>query len=383
LPPATTCTAENERLRLALCITELEPGGAERALVHLALGLDRTRFEPVVYCLAARPPQPDAALVEALEAAGIAVHFLGARGAGDTLSALRQLTQHFKSQRPHLVQSFLFHANMLGRLAARRAGVPHVVCGIRVAEHRGRWRLWADRVTSRKVDVHVCVSQAVADFSRTRGGLAEERLVVIPNGIDVSTFDQTVAVDLTTLGLPPGRRAVTFVGRLDDQKRVNWMLEHAQQWLGQLDQHDLPIVGRGPQRELLEKIARQQGIGPRVHFAGWRDDVAGILKASDLLVLPSAWEGMPNVVLEAMAAGKPVVATDVEGVRELLGPAADDQVVPPGDAESFASKLVAIAGDPALASQLGAANRRRVAERFSLAAMLAAYQQLYDRVARP
>lgn len=370
-------------MRLALCITELEPGGAERALVQLALGLDRTRFEPVVYCLAARPPKKDAMLVEALEAAGVAVHFLGARGAWDALSALRQLTRHFKLQRPHLVQSFLFHANMLGRIAARRAGVPHVVCGIRVAEHRGRWRLWADRVTARKVDVNVCVSQAVADFSRTQGGLAQERLVVIPNGIDVRTFDQTVAVDLTALGLPPGRRAITFVGRFDEQKRVHWMLEHAHQWLGQLDQHDLLIVGRGPQRELLEETARQRGIGRRVHFAGWRNDVAGILKASDLLVLPSAWEGMPNVVLEAMAAGKPVVATDVEGVRELLGPVADAQVVPPGDAESFAVKLVAIAGDPALASQLGAANRRRVEERFSLGAMITAYQQLYDRVARP
>jgi glycosyltransferase involved in cell wall biosynthesis len=375
------CAVDEAKLRLALCITELEPGGAERALVQLAQGLDRNRFDPIVYCLAPRPPQQDSSLVAALENAGIETSFLDARGTWSSLSVLNRLTRLFKLQRPHIVQTFLFHANAIGRIAARRAGVPRVVCGIRVAERRGRWRLWADRWTSRWVDVNVCVSQAVADFSRARGGLAEERLIVIPNGIDVAIFDEAAAADLHSLGLPRGRRAIAFVGRLDEQKGLPWLLEHAPLWLSRLDRHDLLIVGRGPQRAMLEALARQSGMGRRVHFAGWRDDIATILKASDLLVLPSAWEGMPNVVLEAMAAGRPVVATDVEGVRELLGPAAEAQVVRQGDAESFASKLVAIAGDAVLASQLGAANRRRAEERFSLSAMLAAYQDLYERLA--
>jgi len=381
LARATICTGDEAKLRLALCITELEPGGAERALVQLATGLDRNRFDPVVYCLAARPPQAAAALVAALESAGIAVHFLNGRGVRDTLSVLRRLTRLFTLQRPHVVQTFLFHANILGRLAARRAGISRVVCGIRVAERRGRWRLWADRWTSRWVDLNVCVSQAVADFSSARGRLPKERLMVIPNGIDVAAFDRAAAADLTSLGLRPGRRAVTFVGRLDEQKGVRWLLEHAPAWLARLDRHDLLIVGRGPQRATLEELARQRGIGPRVYFVGWREDVAAILKASDVLVLPSAWEGMPNVVLEAMAARRPVVATDVEGVRELLGPAAESQVVPPGDAESFSCKLVALADDAMLASQLGEANRRRVEEQFSLSAMLAAYQDVYERLA--
>ena len=164
-----TFTGEDARLRLALCITELEPGGAERALVRLATGLDRERFEPVVYCLAGQPAHDRASLVESLEEAGVETHCLDGRGARNAMSVLRRLTRLFRAHRPHVVQTFLFHANLLGRIAARRAGVPRVVCGIRVAERRGRWRLWADRWTSGWVDMNVCVSQAVADFSRSFG----------------------------------------------------------------------------------------------------------------------------------------------------------------------------------------------------------------------
>ena len=119
--------------------------------------------------------------------------------------------------------------------------------------------------------------------------------------------------------MPAGRDVVTCIGRLDRQKGLDWLLETAAIWLPQLPRCDLLLVGQGPERRKLEAQCRGLGIGDRVHFAGWRPDVAEILAASRLLVLPSAWEGMPNVVLEAMAAGLPVVATDVEGVRELLG----------------------------------------------------------------
>ena len=121
---------------------------------------------------------------------------------------------------------------------------------------------------------------------------------------------------------------VTFVGRLEKQKGVNWLIESAPLWLAELPDCHLLLVGDGPMRATLESAAAASGLGERIHFAGWRADVPEILAASDLLVLPSAWEGMPNVVLEAMASRRPVVATDVEGVRELLGPGADLQTVP-------------------------------------------------------
>ncbi|HUY35625.1 MAG TPA: glycosyltransferase [Pirellulales bacterium] len=377
----TPSPASNTKpLRLALCATELAPGGAERCLVELATRLDRTRFEPVVYSLA--PPGARRSLIERLEAAGVAVHFLAGRGIRSAPGVCRRLAQRLKSQGAEVLQTFLFHANVMGRVAARWAGVPHVVCGLRVAERRANWHLRLDRWTTRLVDQYVCVSDAVRDFSIARGRLTPERMVVIPNGVDLGRFDQAATVDLAALGVPAGRRAVTYVGRLDPQKGLPGLLVGARWWLDHLSDHDLLLVGDGPRRSDLEAEVRRLGLTDRVHFAGWRDDVAEILRASRLLVLPSRWEGMPNVVLEAMAARLPVVATDVEGVRALLGPRADLQTVAKDDPRAFAERVVAVLSDASLAARLGEENRLRAERHFSLGAMVSSYAALYHRLAR-
>ncbi len=322
-------------LDIALCITDLQVGGAERCLVELATRLDRHRFRPVVYCLGPRPEAEDNSCVPALEAAQIEVHCLGARGSWEVFRVLRRLTRRLlAAQQPQLLQTFLFHANILGRIAARQSVVRTVVSGIRVAHRNKRWHLWLDWLTDCLVDRHVCVSRSVARFAESRAGLPAEKMVVIPNGVDLQRYPAERPADLRSFGISAGRRVVTCVGRLERQKGVAWLIDSAGVWLGRLPDCDLLLVGEGPQRGLVERMCRRRGLSERIHFAGWRADVPEILAASDLLVLPSAWEGMPNAVLEAMASHLPVVATDVEGVRELLGPAAEDQTVQPGSKHS-------------------------------------------------
>lgn len=360
---------------MALCITELDRGGAEQALVELATRLDRRRFEPVVYALSAPSPNRPS-LAPRLREAGIETHFLGGRHVGHLPLVVRRLARHLERQRPRLLLSFLFHANLVGRVAARWAGVPTVLSGIRVAEGGAQWHCRLDRLTSRLVDRYVCVSRSVAEFS-ARAGLPSDRLVVIANGVDTARFEQAEPLDLAELGLKPGRRAITYVGRLDRQKGAAELLEHAPAWTERLPDHDLLLVGTGPEAGELRGLARRVGIDDRVHFAGWRDDVPRILRASHLLVLPSRWEGMPNALLEAMAAGLPVVATDVEGVRELLGPAAVEQVVAPGDWAGMPNRIIELAADRERASRLGRANQMRAGE-FSWPAMVAAYEALFS-----
>jgi glycosyltransferase involved in cell wall biosynthesis len=372
--------AEMAKLRVALCITDLDVGGAERNLTHLAAGLDRRRAEPVVYCLGPRPASDEASCVPALEAAGIEVHCLGFRRGWQVALAVRKLARLLVRQKPDLIQTFLFHANMVGRIAARWAGVPRVVSGIRVAERR-RWHRWADRLTARLVDRHVCVSEAVARFSAQQGRLPAERLVVIPNGIDARRYPARPAADLGPCGIQRGRRVVTYVGRLEAQKGIQWLVETAHRWLSRLPDCDLLVVGKGPDRPKLELSSRRRGLAGRIWFAGWRPDVPRILAASDLLVLPSAWEGMPNVLLEAMASRLPVLATDVEGVRELLGADCGDQTVTYGDTEAFTRKIVALLCDRPLAANRGEENRRRVEAEFKLERIVAAYQSLWDSLA--
>lgn len=364
------------KIRVALCITDLEVGGAERCLAELAARVDRSRFDPVVYSLGPTPAEGRRLCPALLEAAAVPVVYLGARTAWSFLPTLWRLRRLLAAQRPQLIQTFLFHANVLGRIAARRAGVPRVVSGIRVAEHKSRWHLWVDRATERVVDRHVCVSQAVARFARTEGGLPDAKLTVIPNGIDAAQYPASPA-NLAELGIGSARGVVTYVGRLDRQKDVVWLLHAAPRFLAEQSGIDLLLVGAGPEEDALRRFAGQMGIGKRVHFAGFRPDVPQILAASRLLVLPSQWEGMPNAVLEAMASRLPVVATDVEGVRELLGEAAEPQVVGHGDSAELGAKILRLLDDRDLAAELGQANRLRAEKAFAIEHMVRAYEELW------
>jgi glycosyltransferase involved in cell wall biosynthesis len=368
-------------LRVGLCITELEVGGAERCLAELATRLDRQRFAPRVYVLAPHPPEAKAALAERLVQAGVPLVFCGGQGVADVPRTIGRLAGALRADRIELLQCFLFHANVLGAIAAGRAGVARLCWGVRVAEPQRRWRDWAARRLVGRVDRHVCVSRDVAAFWVRRMRIPPERATVIPNGVDLSRT-RPAPLNLATLGLPADARVLACVGRIDAQKNTAWLVELAPQLLAGLPGRHLLLVGQGPLLPSLRARAERLGVADRVHFAGWRPDVPAILAASEMLLLPSRWEGMPNVVLEAMAAGLPVVATAAEGVRELLGPEAGCQIVPHGDAAAFVQAVSRLARDAALRAELGKQNQRRAAEHFSLEAMVRRYEALFEELAR-
>lgn len=372
---SSTKTHDAAPCRLALVITELDPGGAERCLVKLATRLDPARFSPVVYSLAPPPAESKSGLVARLEKAQIPTRFLGLTSPRQYFSSVRQLAEMLRDQKADIVQTFLFHANIVGARAARAAGVPHVVAGIRVADPRW-WRTSLERWATAGAEKFVCVSQSVAEFSRWRG-FASEKLVVIPNGIDLARWRDARPAELGRLGVPPNRRWLLYVGRLDRQKGLDRFFRELPMVFHELHQHDLLIVGEGKEKAALSRLADRLSIGDRVHFAGWRDDVPSIVAASEILVLPSRWEGMPNVVLEAMAAGKPVVATQAEGTVELLGLAALEQTAPVDDWQGLRSRLLNIANDKSLAAELGRKNQNR-AEQFSLESVVERYQRVYE-----
>lgn len=377
MPPPPQPPAGAPPARIALCITSLHAGGAERCLAELAARLPRSRFAPHVYSLAPPPGDDQPSVVPLLERAAVPISYLHATGQRHAAQAVFRLAKLFRQQRPHLLQTFLFHANLVGRLAAWRAGVPLVLSGIRVAERRHRWYLWLDRLTSLLVDRYVCVSQAVQEFSASRGGLAPGRLLVIPNGVDVERFAAAAPADLTQLGIRPGREIFIYVGRLDEQKRVDWLLSLSPAWMARLPSHDLLVVGDGPHRASLQQLCKRLGIEQRVYWLGWRSDIPELLAASQALLLPSAWEGMPNVVLEAMAAGRPVISTDVEGVAELLDQDGSPQIADSRQPSEFAAKIVALGSNRELAGQIGMRNRAR-AWQFSLDAMVRRYAELFE-----
>jgi glycosyltransferase involved in cell wall biosynthesis len=364
---------------VTLVITELDVGGAEKALVSLATGLDRRRWRPTVIALGSEAP-----LAAPLRAAGVAVECLGvdARRPG---RALWRLVRALRRCRPAVVQSFLFHANVAARLAAHGAlwPCPWVVGGLRVAERRQRWHLSLDRLTIRLAAGSVCVSEGVRRFSRDVGGWPDDRLTVIPNAIDVALYDHVAPAPRSALGLgdvPDDAFLALYVGRLDGQKGLPTLLEAAERVVATHSARawHLALAGDGPDCDRLKADATARpALAGRVHWLGRRGDVPALLGAADLLVLPSLWEGMPNAVLEAMAARRAVVATRVEGTEELVTPGRTGWLVPPGDAASLATALLDAAFNPDRLCRFGAAARARVEAGFTPARTVLAYERLW------
>jgi starch synthase (maltosyl-transferring) len=357
---------------IALVITDLDVGGAERALVNLATRLDRRRWSPVVIALGA-----EGHLADRVRQAGLFCECLGITPRRPVSGVVR-LARALRSYRPELVQSFLFHANVAARLAAPWAGRPWVVSGLRVAERHKGWHLTLDRLTANLSSGSVCVSRGVMQFSRDVAGLDPNRLIVIPNGIDPEPFDHAAAVPRATMGIPEEAHLALAVGRLDVQKGLADLLAAAERIVPQNPAWHLALAGDGPCRDwLLERISTRSSLSGRVHWLGARNDVPGLLRSADVLVLASLWEGMPNVVLEAMAASRAVVATAVEGTEDLVVPGQTGWLVPARDPGALSAALLTAARDPGLCRTLGQNGRARVASEFSLAETVAAYERLW------
>ena len=369
---------------IAFCITGLEPGGAEKNLVELATRLDPTRFRATVYSLGPRPQRR--VLVERLQEAGVDTHFLDCTQQRQYFLAVKRLTDGLRQLRPALLQTFLFHANLIGAAAARRVGELPFVTGMRVAEPHRPLRRMLEKYGTSRAGRSVCVSDEVAQQTQR---VDREKIVVIPNGVDVSKF-ALPGDSLREFPAPAsGRKWLTYVGRLDRQKRVDRLVAAFASLQETLPGHDLLIVGDGPLRAKVQRQIATCGLMDRVRFTGWREDIPAILQATDILLLASDWEGMPNVILEAMAAAVPVVSFDVPGVLQLLGEGVREQVVCRADCrgeaeriEQFAQRTAALAKTPQLRNRIGAQNQQRVRTHFALTQTVAAYEAVYNELLR-
>lgn len=359
-------------IEIAFCITDLDPGGAERALVQLVTRLDRNRFRPHVICLSSAGE-----LVGTLQAADIPVTCLNVRRCWD-VTVIWRLARHLRRLRPVLLQTFLFHANFAGRIAAWWSRVPHVVSGIRVAEQRRNSYLLLDRLTDWMVEQHVCVSQAVREHSITTGRLSAGKLCVIPNGVDFERFASAAPLDLRQWNVDPDDQVWVTVGRLDTQKGPWDLLKTVQQLRTKHLRLKLLWAGQGPLQTEMQQWIDSHQLQDVIQLIGWQDNIPGLLKAAQGFVLCSHWEGMPNVVLEAQAAGLPVISTNVAGVAEIIE---DDQTgwIVNAD-EEFSARWDAVLQDPVAAAHIAAAGQQRVREHFSWATMAQRYMELYSEL---
>jgi len=367
-----------QRVTVFHLITELDRGGAQMALYRLLAHGDNGRFQPHVICLY----NGDKVVAWQIRQLGIPVTDLG-MNAPWRLDALWRLYRIMRRERPSILHTWMFHANIPGRILGRLAGIPVIISSERTMGQEGRARRLLNRLSGRLPDRIICVSQQVADFAAQEIGLPPAQLTVIRNGIDMDQFtdlpDQQLA--RAAFGLPTQGRIMAAIGRPRPVKGFSYLLEAFAQIAA--DQPDLYLlfVGDGPDKRPLQAAAQQLPGANGVIFLGDQQGIPRLLAALDLLVLPSLWEGLPNIVLEAMAAGLPVVATAVGGTPELVIDGETGLLVPPHDPAALAQAILTLLRDPDLARRLGENGRQRVANQFTIQQMVqqteALYQQLY------
>jgi glycosyltransferase involved in cell wall biosynthesis len=300
------------------------------------------------------------------------------------LAAVRELTGLLERSRARVLCCHGYKASLLGRLAARRRGVPVVSVSrgwtgeslkVRVYEALERLNLrWMDRV--------VCVSQGQAAKVR-RAGVPAGQTVVIPNAIQAERFahpDPEYRERLREFFPRPPRRVVGAAGRLSPEKGFGVLVDAAARVADADPDVGFVLFGEGPLRAKLAQQIAAAGLGERFILAGFRHDLDCFLPFLDLLVLPSFTEGMPNVVLEAFAAGVPVVATAVGGTPELIEEGKSGYLVPPGDPAALARRIRDVLAAEAGGRRLGRRGRERVLRQFTFAAQAERYQGLFEEL---
>lgn len=358
-------------MKIVYFIDHLRPDGAQRALAQIVAGLAERRHQQAVVCL---NDSADASVVAALRSARAEVRVVGrtalASGAG-----LAALWLWLRQRRFDCAVTMLLYADVIGRPLARAAGVRRVIGSIRSTnvQYSGAQRALV-RATARCADVFVLNSEHARAFAAEAEGARPARALVIPNGVCLG--QRTAARDelRAELGLPDGARLIGSVGRLSAEKGHSMLLD-ALALLPRSDAH-LLLAGTGPEESALRRQALRLGVAGRTHFAGHRRDVPRLLGALDVFVHPSRWEGMSNAVLEAMAAGCPIVASAIPGNRELIEDGVHGWLVPPEDAQALGAALGAALADPAEARRRGDAAMRRAAARYSVATMVDAWERV-------
>lgn len=375
-------------MKIVFIITNLATGGAETMLLKLLQNLDRTRFQPAVISLIGLGE-----IGPRIQTLGIPVHTLGmVRGLPGPLAFLR-LVRLLRQLRPDIVHTWMYHADLLGGLAARLAGCRRVIWCIRNSDLSPQGsKLSTVRVARFCASLSPVVPARIISCSNRAGeihaaiGYQSSKLHVIPNGFELGRFmPDTVARDSVraALGLGADVLLVGLIARYDPQKNHAGFVEAAALVAVQLPQVHFVLAGKDvdASNSALQAAIAQHGLQERMHLLGRRDDVPRLMAALDVLASSSFGEAFPNVLGEAMACGVPCAVTDVGDSADIVGSAG--RVVPAGDMQGLARELLALLQLPsAKRAALGQQARQRVQDHYEIGHVARLYEAAYEQVAR-
>lgn len=364
-------------IRILFIIWSLERGGAERFLAGLLDHIDRTRFDPVLCCMNWKGEW-----AEPLEKKGIRVIALNKKNGVD-LQAFGKLVRIIREGRFHIVNTHLWLADVMGRVAAVLGGVPVIVM---TAQNVDIWKKWhhrlVDRILALKTAKVIAVSEAVKEYYHRQVGIQAKKIEVIPNAIDVAPYENPG--DVTYLykdfAIKENDFVLACVGRLNFQKGHKFLLASLKEIYNEMPDLKVLIVGEGEEKENLKRMAEEYGITPVVRFTGQRKDIPQILKLSGALILPSIFEGLPLCVLEAMAASRPVIATDVGGTKELAVDGKTAFIVEPEKPEQLSMAIRQLRQLPDHGRQMGIVGHEIVVRNFSIQSITRKTSDLFEQL---
>jgi len=359
----------DRRLRVLFLIDSLGHGGAEHLLASYLDRLPAHGVDPVVVALQERDGNP---LASVIVDTGVAVRTLGINRLRER-SAYRRVAAVVAETAPDVVHTQLEFSNILGTVAAARLGIPTITT-LHTLDRPAPWSRDAARfrlmawVLRRRADRVIAVSRSARDHFLGRSRARRDQVITVHNGIDVASFTRLAdrADARSGLGFDPDDRVVTTVAVLREPKGIQDMIQALPAVASAVPMVRYLVVGDGEHGGALRSRADLAGVGDRIVFAGHRRDVAQMLAASDLFVLPSHTEALPTVLIEAMASGLPVVATDVGGIPEMVERGSSALLVPPHRPDLLGDAVIRVLTSPLQAAAMGRAGRRVAVERFDL-----------------
>lgn len=371
--------ATGRRLKVMMLTVGLGVGGTETQIRDLATNLDRERFWCLVCAL-----KGDGEVAKQIEERGIQVQVLGGKGFLDP-RLLWRLIRLVRAFRPDVIHAFLPPANVAGGLVSALCRVPCLILSCRDLGVSKRWHyVVAERMVAGLADVVTCCSDAVRRSVGSRFGGDSRRYLTIHNGVSIERFQAQMPLDAASIGLQGDGPLIGTVCRLEEPTKGLSVLLNAMALLKK-SSGNLPfrllVVGDGPARADLQQLCIQLGLAQEVAFSGGRQDVDRILPMLSLFVLPSLSEGFGIAIVEAMAAGLPVVASAVGGIPEIVLHGKTGLLVPPGNAAALAQAVDQCMSDPQLRRSFGLKGREIARERFSLQAAVRRHEELYARYA--
>lgn len=361
---------------LAFLTTGLDYGGAETQLVLLGTRLKARGWD--VRIISITPPR---AFVDELRSRGIPVAYLGVT-LKDPVTIFRayiSILRILRLWKPQVLHCHMVHANLLGRVTRLVCRTPVLLSTIQTIYVGGKLREIAYRLSDPLSDLTTISSRVAAERYIRIGAVPEHKLMVIPNGIDTKKFCPSPEIRRRRQNLKlDGHFVWLAAGRLEEPKDYPCLIQAFVQIVIEYPDVILLIAGEGSLRPELVALAYQLGLTERVRFLGLYQDMPGLMNAADAYVMSSAWEGMPNVLLEASATGLPIVATDVGGNREVVVDGKSGFRVPPHHPEALARAMLRMMTLPeAERKQMGKAGRRYVEEHYSLEHIVDTWEELY------